>query len=422
MKKKSILKRMSALLCALVVCVGTFVGATQFYASSMTAGLPIYSYSNVEDLLTDVYTNYYIYNYSSNGDGEFDSMRCLVSSESCRVECRELADGRRAYLLVCDGESREYSSLDGSNWTYTKSSSMNLYTTEEDGEVNLFAQYIVSNSVVYDESGNEIDFGNSGEYDSTMGYLQNLTRDERVLRSELYNYYNEDSRKIIWTFDETTTSGLDLTSGDYSVKHYQRYVLCDGYKDEDVIKEGEFWLMGTYDASNLQFEYLESDYEKLHESYGYEGIGFWDSLSGCFHLWHEYFQIVDNESGSVGGYVKITPEGAAWFGGENTNSATTITMDYEVDEEGYVDQQIEESYGSGTTYEEADENAEERVIAQLNGVDSFTDALNSASGSVGEISTVLSNFFDCLPSWALTVFGISVGLAFLLFIIKILRG
>lgn len=432
MKKKMLLKkRMAALLCAVLVAVGClFGGSVPYYALSYNFNLPVTKADFSDGYMQNEFSKgqYIIGEYAGNfrlifaGSFDFDGTRiqCSPVSGGYVYKCMLMDDG-----LWSDISHGNKIDLNAAFYSVLYNSVPDDVPDWED-----FTEYeiIYSSVEIKDGSGNVIvhegynsDMGDDEDFDTKLGYLQNLAKEEHVIRSAAYNYYNEDSRRITWTFDALTTSGLDLTGGNYSINHYQTYNLTNGYEDDDIIESSDLCLMGTYDAASLEFEYLKKDYMTKIREYGYDDIGFLDSLFGRFYLFHDYFQIVNNDTGEVGGYVKITPQGASWIGGENENSATTLTPDMEVDEDGYVDQIIGDYYGSGTSYEEAEENAEKRILP-LMGIDNFTAALNSFSSSIENVPLAVKSIIDLFPAWILASFGLSFALMFLALLVKVLRG
>lgn len=420
--KKKVVNGIGAVLCALVVLVGCFCndsycGSTDYTVDLLTLDLVGETYSGSLPEAVDGYKYYAIFQRVSNG----------------------------AYYLFCDNDKlvivnapvypamsyNEYdavyiSTSGGVTWDAYNYGALIFGNPDSSGLYQIYSKYcggvgnVYYNDVVIFNPSNM----NGEVVDVSLGYLKGLSYDIAYEMGALYNY-DEKSRTDRFTFDKLTTTDLDLTSGNYSIRHYIRPVLVTGYEDEDIVEKGERYLMGTYDASGGEFRYKRADYETKLEEYGYDGLDFFDSLLGRFYLeWH-YFQIVNNDTGEVGNYVVMRPKNADEneFGTESV--AYTVDENDEVDtENGYGETIVDKDMAGGETIDEAFENGEEEDLdfGDLDGIDEFTKALKSFTKSIGKVSNAFGKLLGALPQWVVNVLGVSIGLSVLLFLIKVLRG
>lgn len=345
-------------------------------------------------------------------------------------------DGMYASFLKCynfnHDEKITYSSVGGGDWLTFKSEQINNSTLEIvycDIDL-LYCTRLCANGetgIYYKGTPDP------PQYDNEVGYLTGLSHQIAYARGKYFNY-NEDSRTDRWSFDDVTTTNNDLTQGRYSIKHYVRPVLVTGYDDEDVVEKYEKYYDGEYDATLGYVQYLDKDLDERLETQGYDGPSWIDKyILGRFVLrWH-YFEVVDNATGNSGGFVRLRPKDV-----DDLNGGTEYWVDY-VDEndniidgtDGDVAYRGEGSYieSEDETIEDAFDDAEEDVqeqeehtnIANLDGLEVFSSVMESFASSTADFSAVILNFFNCLPAWVLTVFGLSVALTFLMFIIKNLR-
>lgn len=279
-------------------------------------------------------------------------------------------------------------------------------------------------------------------YNADLGYLQNIHKELQYLRGSanvggvdlpLYTYDVDDSLKYVWTHDSTSSAGVDLTSGNFAIRHYITQATVTGYEKEDIIEESEMYLMNEYDASLGRFEYMQTDYDAKLEAYGYDGLSWIEKyLQGRFLLTHHYFQIVNLDTNEVGGYLHVYPkdaDGSSAFesiGGEGNfgveDSYEALDNDLNVDENG-PSGYSEGSVGHGATYEEAEEDAkEEDLKLDLSGVDDFGMTMKSLSSQVGAVSSAIGSIVGLFPPWVTMILALSVALLVLVFVIKMMRG
>lgn len=419
--------RICAFVCALVMVFGCLGGAVPVKAATISnlnefltiAGLPIfdgydesytyYLYSgfdsskpdNVAVYLTAVYGSYSLYADGSNGI-------CNLNSSSSKY---------MLYMLNDSGWTLSYSRSGVTTLNFgwgCAQSDMPIYYFDKEvysksGELVFLSGFKLLNEDAADQI-----------YSSSVGYLQNLTSDTYYLQMSDNDFNTDDtSQREIWKFSKETTTGIDLTSGDYTIRHYIQPVLCENYDESGVIEKYDMYLMGEYDAANLRIEYKQTDYAYKLEEYGHKNTSVTDFLLGRFQLHWQYFQIVNNETGEYGGYVVMKPVG------DSTFDSVTTTPDGEKDPTGYDGIKIENNVSHGLTYEQAEHNAiAKREESSGDAVDGsgLVDTMNTSISTVQAIPTLLASIFSFLPDWCLNMFGASVGLAALIILWKVARG
>lgn len=463
MKKKVIFKRMCALLSALVVCVSAFLGDVPFYAgvnlglltSDMFSAYDVsnkytVNTSNFPDcakgkpwiIFTDSYEDYfYLYVLDS------PNLSILYSSSTSKYNyyyfgIHNKSDYTNSVCYCASSLSSTWKDMSSTPYNMNLATFIENLEDVSKSEWRVDRNYFVASNCnlnimgisVYGPSSNHNDENiEDDSKDDDIGYLKDISHSITYARGTLYNY-NEDSRTDRWSFSNLTTTDLDLSQGGYTIRHYVRPVLVKGYEDDDVIEKLDKYYVGDYDASVGYVQYLDKDLVENLESQGYDGIGFVDAyLLGRFILQWHYFEIIDNETGASGGYICLKPKDV-----DEKNFGTEYEV-IAVDDDDNVDESYEKdiayrgegSYvkSEGETIEDAFERAEVDVVEQeehtnivnLNGLDSFVNSLNALTDSTDDVTDAIGGFFDCLPSWVLVVFGLSVALSFLLFLIKILR-
>lgn len=436
-KKKKLKNRIGALLCALVVAVSCLGASVPYYA---------YIYSELPNVL-DVsnYPSSYSYHYQYMVDYNMEYIifesygyTFLLSSPSIYIDKGTLCSSGGYY----NKNQTWLSYLDPASnlWTHylhgtggSTSSLVRLFLDSvgvlSEDEYNFFSDsdivMIYSSRDLYD--GDTIvypkgEYIKPPSYNSNLGYLQNITRTYEYLRGAGTYYVNDNSRKDLWTFGQYTTTGIDLTQGGYSVRHYIKPCGVTGYEESDIQKEFDMYLMGEYDATNLRFDYLRTDYEDKLEAYGYEGLSFIEMyLKGWFVIEHHYLQLVDSE-GNVGGYVHLYPRNADddSFGVELLGR--TEDNEFNEDDSGYGETIFDSNVGYGTTYEEAEADSLEADLGDIDGVDELANVLTTYGQGASQFSYALGQFLDAFPSWVVVGLGISMSLIVLCIVIKVIRG
>lgn len=415
-KRKKLIKRIGALLCALVVAVSSLGVSAPFRAETVSnvSDYPACP-SGYEYVVLFFNDNYRIYQapvfYFDYDDAE--SLGC----------------GSALYCSYSNSYPMRYYVYDKNyyEWSYVNATSSGsprnvLYKIscsipQADRVLNI----VYSSCDIYDVEGNLI-FKKSGEsYNSTFGYLQNVSRKSTYIRDALYNY-DDDSLTYHWYHDLQSTSGVDLTSGEYKIRHYISNATVTGYGKGDIVEMSDKYLMAEYDASQGYFSYLQKDYlDKLTEL-GCEELGFIDVyLKGYFTLQHHYFQIVNTSTNEVGGYLHFYPKDA-------TDDNFGVEMEFEgLDDNFDVDENGPSGYidtpnGSGETVEDALENADEPKLDDLSGVEEFIDVVKAYGSEVENVSNGVGALFGQFPPWVLGVLGLSFALLIIGVVVSAMKG
>lgn len=455
MKRKMILKRITSFVCAMMVLIGAVGGAVPYFANVNLTSISLteinshreYYSIKVDELPFDSEERlWYMVYQSSPARG----LLIVFPSEyewTINHISYNVGGSLRHYYKM-------YSSLPDGTETYWYTPSMGFYQNDDSLLATDLCEYRESDNVWkygYKLVASNFDVGIDGvmlfeathprqdvpdipdEPLGSVGFLWGINHEITYARGKYYNY-NEDSRTDRWTFDKILTSGEDVSLGGYTVKHYVRPVLVNGYDDEDVIEKYQKFYDDTYDADNCYIQYLNKDLqEKLYEQ-GYDDVSWFDKyILGRFILrWH-YFELIDNETGRSDGYVRVRQKDADSINGgteyliEAVDEYDNLIDGYEA-HVGYIG---EGTYvkSEGEDIEDAFDDAEDDIeeqedhtnIVNLDGVSIFASVMESFADSTANFSAVIGNFFNCLPPWVLTVFGLSVALTFLAFIIKNLR-
>lgn len=458
--KKKLIDRIGTFVCTLVVAVSCLVGSVPYYASTDTYFLNLseadfereYAYENYVNYgKNTIYIKWRDYEYMcrfgyssawySSGSGYCPGVSTCAKYYKCDGVWIEDGYGGASSLFDVIGSFEDWYDDFSIGFTFLPSdlpSDMIIYTTTD-------FTYKYSNMSSYKAffgykgwSANyeELKYG---KYNADLGYLQNIHKQLQYLRGSanvggvdlpLYTYDVDDSLKYVWTHDTTSSKGVDLTSGNYAVRHYITKATVTGYEKKDIIEESEMYLMDEYDASLGRFEYMETDYDAKLEAYDYDGLSWIEKyLQGRFLLTHHYFQIVNLDTNEVGGYLHVYPKDADGanafeqegnFGVEDVYEA--LDNDLNVDENG-PGGYSEGSVGHGTTYEEAEEDAkEEDLKLDLSGVDDFGNTMVSLSSQVGAVSSAVGSIIGLFPPWVTMILALSIALLVLVFVIKMMRG
>ena len=259
-----------------------------------------------------------------------------------------------------------------------------------------------------------------GSYNSSIGYLQNIKRQTLYLENDAFSPIDE-TLKYQFTFDKTTTTGLDITDGNWSVRHYMQVEVKNAKKDYETVEIYDKVQMGEYSASSCKVGYMFKDIaEKLHEESGFDGLSWWESNGlGYITYYNDYFQLVrTNEDGSVeyGGFVKV------WQDEYNINHSTTLGEDESQDDTGYNDNIVSGSHGSGGTYDEAEHDADENASNSSNADSELIDQVGDIVSTVMAVPEIFARMFSFLPDWCLNFLGISVALSAAIIVWKVGRG
>lgn len=477
-KGKDLLSILCSLLCALVLSVSVldvsdvYFGNSAYYEylkpylSSMVADKPFLENYDVTDVLNieankgygrPVYDYYVVLNYDSDYDGEFDCLFCYASSVPIYIKCKTFTSGvktkYRAYLTsdcgVYEDEHGSYNlratmySENGFDWFNHSSANPSLVQTDSSGNLTEnYGQIVYANhdvcltdgTIVYSANGNDTDVPS---YNSDLGYLQNV-RVNHVFEEVSLGENANEKWVSKWYFDSLSTTGIDLSSGNYSINYYEERWIVTGYEEEDVVEKSDRYLLATVNARDGYFTTNSQHIEEFLQGQGYEEPNFFDLWFNKFVTTHYYLQIVDNATQEVGGYVHIyLTDDNGKFGVELIGESTDL--DGNLDEDGYNDF-IEE--GKITTddveagFEELENNNEQtleewfenltdtngKVTDDIDGTDNLSNAFLGFGNEVSQFSLALGQFLGCFPSWVLLSLGIGACLLFLGIVYKALRG
>lgn len=450
--KKNIYKfrsRFTALLCALVVAVSC-MGVVPYYASESSdfsdlnmdiikehqkgADVPDCDFETLSNMFfstmnystySDTYKYYLIYyNYSSN---EF----CIYLSSEPMYFALEV-DGTDFYLTgraSCSSLwGKAYLNDEGVLVTqdkyYRSTSSLVWYGEDLDGSgyiSKFYTCFLYSNydiTVGYDSDYilfHSPDCSLSSEkYNATLGYLQNVNVKQLMINGDT----NRTQTKYKFTFDTTSTTGIDLTSGEYNVRVYEQTTI---YKDG-------LWqpfdtprvLIGEYPANSgsLEFNIAEA-MSKCDAATG--DIEGYDMLSIALNNFIRadiyWLEIYNPTTGEHGGFVKLERDPD-----NGLITSTTVKGDdgYTEDMNGYIDDFVDTNIGEGTNFDDAELNAD-KSDAELDGFDEFAESLNDMTATVSAIPKIIGSLFSFLPPWCLWLCGASFGFTLLLIVLKTAR-
>lgn len=452
---KNKIKKIGALMCALIVAVSAFV-TMPYYATENKESSYKYALLANEDEIAwgeDIgeitfpsayggeYSNYALMRLRSG-----DLCMILTNSDYLNLICEEKvyikADGAYyKYSLVCDGAFCN-SSDGGKTWTSAVKPGSSLSPNFEVCIVNptlnqLYVEpnYLVESSVPIRFGDYELKLGGLEEsYKPEIGYLQNVTTRTTWL-SDNGGDMKEDTTRFVVKYDTVSTTGVDLTSGEYVVrlfvqKAYFRNQFNDGINNsydwgEDIVYDNNFPLV-YYDEFDASVGKLSYDLSAIVSAVS-ECENRYSPAQMMTKFIHEsvitYYQIYNKNTGECGGYVQLLESGM-----NGTYKATTYDYELNVDDGsglngGYVDKDYNHSMGGGTTYEDAELNAE-RNESLLNGVsmDDIKGAINSFTSTLGVVPKAIGSVFSFLPSWCLNLLGVAFGLVAVLIVYKLLRG
>lgn len=435
-KRKKLIKIIGALLCALVVAVSSLGVSCVFYANDGALDSLLFCrddlvhYGSAPSSMPSTYGKKYA-QYALLFNPEYSSWDCyLFNADTYSITSytvtRNGVSCYSYYLNYVSGNGCIYRMSDNVTWEQIGNSDLVPWHISVDNNVIQSGSLLFHSSsvpIVFNDTvifnGNEGFNDPMGKYNPTLGYLKNVSRKSTYIRDALYNYDN-DSLTYHWYHDLQSTSGVDLTSGGYKIRHYVSNATVKGYEKEDIVEMSEKYLMAEYDASLGYFSYLDKDYDDKLENLGYELPGFIDTVfKGYFVLQHHYFQIVNTSTNEVGGYLHLYPKDANSdeFGVEMVYEGLDDNFDVDESLQGGI---IDDSTGSGTNVEDALENADEPKLDDLSGVEEFIGVVQAYGEEVENVSKGIGAFFGELPPWVIGSIGIGFGLLVVCGIIKAL--
>ena len=440
-KKVGLVKRIAAGVCAVMLAVGC-MGTVSFYADIGAVPNDIVIWSgcafNEDDFFED-YVYDYFYAHSQYMCFEYEGHMFIVNfSGSSRWYASGFGyqPGVGSYNAFyydqgkwkdyCHGSSGssflglvgDFESCFGYNFPFTWNSSLEDLPSD-------FYIYSTCNIDNYDKK--EGFFLNEGwtnyvpeTYNSSLGYLQDIKRQFIYLEDDAFDLV-EDTAACKFTFANTTTTGLDITDGNWSIRHYMQIEVKNAKKEYETVEVYDKVYLNEYPAADGKIIYQQKDtIQRLHEESSFDGLSWWESnFLGYITYYNDYFQLVrTNEDGSVeyGGYVKV------WQDEYNINHSITLDENENPDDSGYNDNIVSGSHGSGSTYEEAEKDADENAANASNDSDDMLDSLNDIVSTVMAVPQIFAKMFSFLPDWCLNLFGASVGLAGIILVWKVARG
>lgn len=459
--KNKLIKRVSAFLCAFMILFSDF-GAS-CYSASVLSTTDISAYVEVvheglskQYLFTDSYVlpsvvnDYEYYMLMTRNDGY---MTLLLSNTPI---CMTDYDGKLGvddsyvsldiYPMTSEGDMPiMYSSSNGVNWSITNPQTRfgsyvdyvdDVNNTDSYSPYFLGNKFVTSNHditllgtpfVVFDSNG-PVPLG--PRFDSTLGYLQNV-RMHTVFDDVPLGETTGEKWTSRWYYDKYSTTGIDLTSGDYMINYYQERWIVKGYGKDDVVEKSDRYLLGTYIVQNGYIETYSEDIESTLAGQGYEEPSMLDLLWNKFITTHYYFQIVDAKNNQVGGFLHIyLTDDNGKFGVEHIGE--TLDDKGEYDDGGYKDFIEDDSITTDDIeqgFDELEQDNEQTLeewfesfggvgVDKLEGSDAFSTVFESYASQVSEVSNAVGAIFGVLPPWILGSIGISFVLLIILMILK----
>lgn len=430
---KNKIKKIGALMCVLVFAFGF---CTTYSASEDKTFEYLYNLCAVENDLQYkdgigeiTYPSYLGTEYSEyalikakNGD----LYMVLSNSDTFKIKCDETTINKvvhyRYWLVADSGYCR--STDDGKTWTslFKPSSTFNAdiqLGLVDSSSHSLYDEprRIVESSVPIMYGDYELFAKTAESYNPEIGYLQNVNIRTAFLTDKDGNVdYNSFRRKV--NYDMLTTSGIDLSQGDYCVRVYGQMAY---YKTlDDVVYDDEFPLVyfGSYDVGDGSFSYMSQELYDLVTISSSDPYTAWDIFSKkIVRSDYTYLQIYNKSTGECGGYLKI-----ALLPSSGTKQ-TTLDYDFNVDNGGFIDKDVVVSAGSGTNYDDAEMNANKNYDNVINGnYDGFESAINSFTSTLGVVPIAIGSVFSFLPAWCHDYIGLCFALLVALVVWKLLRG
>lgn len=447
--KMKLIKRIGAVLCALVMAVSVFSYSLPCladvssdiddetlasYATLMSFGTgePYGDFSKIVEPTEDYPYVVMLVPASENlYNASMYSCYYIRSSEPIYVELLVEKDSRYCAALDTYGDIQtygwKYRGMNKNKWYNMNQGSVDIFRTTSFADFTRlesgtqWTPYYSNHFIYYKDTDLIYRITDELMYNSSLGYLQNVSRKSTYIRGALYNY-DEDSLTYHWYHDLQSSSGVDLSSGEYKIRHYISNATVKGYEKEDIVEMSEKYLMAEYDASQGYFSYLQKDYLESLSNMGYEELGFIDTtFKGLFTLQHHYFQIVNTSTYECGGYLHFYPK-------DVTGDSFGVEMEYEgLDDNfdvvedapvGYIDT----STGSGVTIEDALENADEPKLDDLGGIEPLIESLEGYATQIGNVTSGVGALLGAFPPWVVGLLGLSVAMLFVIIVVKALRG
>lgn len=437
-KKVGLLKRIAAGVCAFMMVLGCLesdlffaieYGMQSGYFGKYDSSKLWVSSDAIVDYTLPVDTSEKPY-YLIIGDDYGFVYYCLFDDVSkFYISCDDAAMGICSDVLKNCGASTYYFYKSGGWTTKSSGSGTSSYPITFCNGASMYYNGICildANFDMYANTG-ELVYRSSvstsgGIYNSSLGYLQNVAVKYLTIQGDI----SRVKSKYKFTFDTKSTSGIDLTSGDYSIKVYEQMSI---YKfaylqDFDTPKV----LIGEYDAGGGSFDFNISEaLEKTDAGTGdVDGYNmFTIALNGYQRSDTYWLQIYNKSTGEYGGFVKVSSLPGTTppiFSAETVvASGDDITGSGDRDNDGYVDSIVNGSTGNGTNYDDAELNADNNASNSNSGSD-FLSEINDMVSMVSAVPQLFGSLFSFLPDWCINLLGAGVGFSVVLLIWKSARG
>lgn len=393
---KNKIKKISALVCALIVAVSAFVSVPYYASIDYDYTLPSADKLFYEGVDLPYYS---LFEYKQ---GELR----LVYSEKPLVYYYD--SNNRCYGSPNGGEWYSFWSTDGKTWKegirYGQYSGFPCTS----GVWNMIVENGLSSTVGI-------------KYAPSLGYLNNARIETTFLTTDHGKEVDYSSFRKTLKFDKLSTTGIDLSSGDYVIRVYGQMCYQKTTTDEIYDDNFPFVYFGDFEIINNSISYNSQDLFDLISGSTEDPYSVWDIWTKAIHRSDiEYYQIYNKNTHECGGYLKVVLGGAEG----SMYSQTTLKDDMSVDSEGFEDKNLIGSAGSGTTYEDAEINADKNYNDLMNngGIQGLEGAINAFTSTLGVVPQAIGSVFSFLPSWCLDLWGVAFGLIAVLIVYKILRG
>lgn len=270
-------------------------------------------------------------------------------------------------------------------------------------------------------------FGYEEFYSSELGYLNNI--DIRLLKltdsSGNVDVYSGLYRIL---FDSLSTTGVDLTQGNYFVRVYGQCAIYD--KDWDLVSpDMPLIFIGDadigLDPTRVEY-YKQAFFDAVTEGTGQDVIDAiytaWNiNFNGYLRRDTVYLQICkinDDASIEYGGFTKLAVQSVDYATLEDTYVISTVTPDLDQDDSGYSGEVVEEQIGHGTSYDDGNLDIEENGGVTDSGED-FVNSVNTLLNMIGAFPNIIGTLFSFLPPWCLQIAGIAFAVLVIVFFIKL---
>lgn len=283
--------------------------------------------------------------------------------------------------------------------------------------------------------------GSSGSYDESkasykrnLGYLQGMSKKTIMLYGENASQ-DTNSAKYKFSYAKTSNSGFDLTQDDVYIRLYAQVAVYDKHgKGENIMVNMPKTFVGQYEASPLSLTVSAMDiFNANSDVWSQINTASWQwktVLHGYQRMDKLYFQIVaKNPDGtwSYGGYTTLNDKVSS--NGAQVTVVGTQTPDGGKDIDYAYNENISSSAGVGSTYKDAEANADANAsgdggfkLTGFNGLveifNSFKDGLSSFTYAFGNFPELIAKTFPFLPAFITS----AISLGFLVAVVLRLLG